>query len=265
MASYSSRSSCSTSASSVEDLLLPAFAALPKPPPRKSSIATTKRKAPSVSNRELPVPLTLEPFSPIRASTFAIQEDYFNHKDLAVQEDYFNHKDLQRRASEPSTSSTTRCFCGTTVTQDDLAPLASRSSSAGIYCSRRCARQDALNALEGSSPCLTDLAEDDCLPLTPSNEYFSAPAAKACSDFTVQQNSYSRKRMASIGSSHYRRMEALGLYDDSPTKRNTQAANALLEAASASLHTPPSIDTCSAYNPRQSLFFPVPVYLDASP
>lgn len=209
----------------------------------------------------MPVPLTLKPFSPMRAATFAVQEDYFNHKELAVQEDYFNHKELQQAALQ-STKPTTKCFCGTIVSQDDLAPVASQSSNSGIYCSRRCARQDALNALEGSSPCLTDLAEDDDLPLTPSNAHFSAPPAQA--SFTVQRDSYTRKRIASVGSSHYRRMEALGLYDDIPTKRNTRAASALLNASLAS-NQPPSTDACQDYHPQQSLFFPVPVYLDVSP
>jgi hypothetical protein len=83
------------------------------------------------------------------------------------------------------------------------------------------------------------------------------------------------KKMAGIGASHYRRMEALGLYDADSTPTRPSTSNPLMDPIDLMVaHSPKSKSVSSLesssddddfdFDPRKTLFFPVPIYMGAS-
>ncbi len=267
-----SRLSSASSVSSVEDLLLPSLDAIPKPPPRTSSITINSTKTYSERReRKKPAPLQLVSSSrPMRytaASTNSISDDGY----------YSCKEDLRRSGTRAA------CFCGA-----DVRPSTSSttSSSTEIYCSRKCARQDALYALEGRSPTMSYLSasssdieeEDEDFPVTPTNAFVPAtPRAPIAKGRTLELRDRPSlmKKMTGIGASHYRRMEALGLYDADSTPTRPSTSNPLMDPIDLMVaHSPKSKSVSSLasssddedfdFDPRKTLFFPVPIYMGAS-
>ncbi|KAJ9476779.1 Short-chain dehydrogenase/reductase [Pseudozyma hubeiensis] len=262
-----SKVSSASSVSSVESLHLPSSPAIPKPPPRTSSITLASTKTyTDRRERKKPAPLRL---APSRSSRHCLSSD--------DDECYFTCKEIQRDSYQ------TRCFCGSPVRPHTSA---STSTSVEIYCSTECARQDALYALEGRSPSScpssapqSDVDEDeDDFPVTPTNAFAPSPprtpAAKARSLERPMDASLTRK-LTGIGASHYRRMEAMGLYDADVTPSRPSRSSLLLDPIDLTVaHSPSSKSSRLSsslteteeveepdFDPRKTLFFQVPFYL----
>ncbi|KIS71958.1 uncharacterized protein UMAG_11606 [Mycosarcoma maydis] len=264
-----SKVSSASSASSIDDLQLPTFDAVPKPPPRTTSITLASTKTYSSVRRERKKPAPLRLVS-ARSSRRCLSSD--------DDEDYFSCKEVQRETYQP------RCFCGSPVRSCTSAS----TSSTEIYCSTYCARQDALYALEGRSPSFCPSSsphsdvegENDDFPVTPTNAFVLSPprtpAAKARSWERSADASLSRK-LVGIGASHYRRMEALGLYDTDVTPTRPSRSSPLLDPIDLTVALSPS-SKCSrlsssleataaneddelTFDPRKTLFFQVPIYM----
>ena len=262
-----SKLSSASSASSVEDLLLPAFDAIPKPPPRTSSITLNSTKT-YTERRERKKPAPLQLVSSTRASSSSSDDD----------ERYFSCGENQR-SSRPCQQP--RCFCGSAVR---ASTSASTSCSTEIYCSRECARQDALYALEGRSPTSSPSSapysdneeEDEDFPVTPTNAFVPSPprtpAAKGRALVERRMNPSLMRKLTGLGASHYRRMEAIGLYDADSTPTRPSNSSPLLDpidlmvahspsSKSARLHASSDDEDELDFNPRKTLFFPVPIYM----
>ncbi|SPO20967.1 uncharacterized protein UTRI_00444 [Ustilago trichophora] len=268
-----SKLSSASSASSVEDLLLPAFDAIPKPPPRTSSITLNSTKTYTERcERKKPAPLQL--ISSNRSTRTAEQTRSSASED---EECYFSCKENSPRNTTACRQP--RCFCGTAVRAS--------TSSSEIYCSRECARQDALYALEGRSPSSSPPSapysdteeEDEDFPVTPTNAYVPSPprtpAAKGRALVERRMNPSLTRKLTGLGASHYRRMEALGLYDADTTPTRPSNSSSLLDPIDLMVaHSPSSKssrlrsslassddDDELDFNPRKTLFFPVPIYM----
>lgn len=274
-----SRISCASSVSSVEDLQLPSLSAIPKPPPRTSSITVHSTKTYAERReRKKPAPLTL---APSKKSTRAAQQVYSSSSD----DSYFSCSEDARDSYR------SRCFCGSVIRPSTSN---STSSSMSIYCSTRCARQDALCALEGRSPasfismraspsCSDDEEEDVDFPVTPTNAFVPSPPRSPAGKYRrverEREPSLTRK-MTGLGASHYRRMEALGLYDQetTPTRpskncelnkpidlmvvQSPTGKAIVLPSSLASSDEDDELDL--DFEPRKTLFFPIPIYMQPS-
>lgn len=259
-----SKISSASSASSVEDLLFSSIDTITKPPPRTSSITLASTKnyyVESRREREKPAPLKLTTSNRSTASTD--EESFHSCKE---------HPRNSRRSSEP------KCFCGSAV----RASTSSRSIE--IYCSRECARQDALYALEGrspttshpSAPCSDDEEEED-FPVTPTNAFVPSPPRTPTAKVRTLASRHPSltRKLTGLGASHYRRMEALGLYDADTTPTRPSKSSPLLEPIDLMVaHSPTGKsrqllatidgdeeDEDLEFNPRKTLFFPVPIYM----
>ncbi|SJX60426.1 uncharacterized protein SRS1_11742 [Sporisorium reilianum f. sp. reilianum] len=268
-----SKMSSASSASSVEELQLPSLDTIPKPPPRTSSItlASTKTYA-DRRERKKPAPLEL---ASRRRSRRTAQQTY---SPLLSDDEqgYFSCREHQRDTYRP------RCFCGSDIRRCDSA---SSSTSVEIYCSTECARREALYALEGRSPSSCPASaphsdneeEDDDFPVTPTNAFLpSPPRTPAAKGRTLEmhRDPAMARKLTGLGASHYRRMEALGLYDADITPTRPSRASPLLEPidltvahspSSKSSRLPASLaatdeDGQLDFNPRKTLF-QVPFYM----
>lgn len=280
-----SKMSSASSASSVdyEELQLPSFDAIPKPPPRTSSITLASTKTytrRSRAERKKPAPLELVASSRGASGRTVLQVS----SPLS---------DDERVYSRPAHRA--RCFCGTHINRRRGDDSASTSTSVDIYCSTECARRDALYALEGRSPSSCpasaphsdndddDDDDDDFFPVTPTNAYMPSPprtpAAKTRT-LEMQRDPALVRKLTGIAASHYRRMEALGLYDAECTPTRPSRASPLLEPIDFTVaHSPRSkssrrLSGCLAsksgeeededeieVDPRKTLFFQVPFYM----
>ncbi|TKY90614.1 hypothetical protein EX895_000612 [Sporisorium graminicola] len=279
-----SKMSSASSASSVEDLQLPSLDAIPKPPPRTSSITLASTKTYTESQRrERKKPAPLELASPPRSRRTVLQTD------SPVSDDgqgYFSCSEHQRESCSRSTYRP-RCFCGSDIRPCDSA---SSSTSVEIYCSTECARRDALYALEGRSPssCPSSAPhsdneeEDDCdFPVTPTNAFLPSPprtpAAKGRT-LELQRNPSLARKLTGLGASHYRRMEALGMYDADLTPTRPSRSSPLLEPIDLMVAHSPSSKSARLsgsfadaeeddgeldVDPRKTLFLQVPFYMSS--
>lgn len=276
-----SKVSSASSASSVEDLLLPSFDAIPKPPPRTSSITLNSTKTYSERReRKKPAPLQLVASKRSTRRAEPAQSSASSSDDEA-EERYFSCTENERD-SKPCHRP--KCFCGSSVrASTDVIPS---SSGTEIYCSRECARQDALYALEGRSPISSPLStpyseydeEDEDFPVTPTNAFVPSPPRTPVAKGRVlgrHLNPSLTRKLTGLGASHYRRMEALGLYDADSTPTRPSKSSLLLDpidlivahsppSKAARLHSSVADDDDSEeldFNPRKTLFFPVPIYM----
>ncbi len=232
--------SSASSASSVEDLLLPAFDSYPKPPPRTTSITLNSTKTYSSTerrDRKKPAPLQLTTSNKATSSSSSTAaaaqrqvRSTASSSFLCLSEDeetYFSCKENPRKSRSSYRS---KCFCGSAVRA-----ASSTSTSVEIYCSRECARQDALYALEGRSPNPSDPSalysdneeEDEDFPVTPTNAFVPSPPRTPVAKGRERRICPSlTRKLTGLGASHYRRMEALGLYDAdvSPTRSSKTGA-----------------------------------------
>ncbi|CDU23998.1 uncharacterized protein SPSC_02627 [Sporisorium scitamineum] len=265
-----SKMSSASSASSVEDLQLPSFDAIPRPPPRTSSItlASTKTYL-ECRERKKPAPLELGPSR--RSRRTVLQGSPLSDDDQA----YFSCAENQRESGRSTYRP--RCFCGSDIR---------RCNSVEIYCSTECARRDALYALEGRSPlsCPSSAPhsdneeEEDDFPVTPTNAFVPSPprtpAAKGRAA-ELQRDPAMARKLTGLGASHYRRMEALGLYDADVTPSRPSRSSPLLDPIDLTVVYSPSNKSSRLpasstgtededeldVDPRKTLFFQVPFYM----
>ncbi|KAJ1031039.1 hypothetical protein NDA18_002261 [Ustilago nuda] len=256
-----SKVSTASSASSVEqDLLFSSIDSIPKPPPRTSSITLASTKAYTTITTSTPASIRRERRkpAPLKLTTSGSSDSDSYHSCQA----------------QPLRS----CFCGSSVRSSASA------RSIEIYCSTECAHQDALYALEGhsptSSPPSTPYSEDEDdeenFPVTPTNAFVPSPprtpAAKVRT-LGCRHPSMTRK-LTGLGASHYRRMEAMGLYDadTTPTRPSPKSSGELMEPIDLMVaHSSPTSKSRQLvaedgkeeleFNPRKTLFFPVPIFM----
>lgn len=119
------------------------------------------------------------------------------------------------------------CFCGQSITKED-------EDEVGIYCSIKCARQDAMAALTGA-PCTPERSQIRSEPIISHHNHHHNPSSKK-SIIKHSYNSSIALQKKTIISTHYRRMEALESRDEYP-----------IEAVEEAFLTPSSGST-SLYN-----------------
>lgn len=151
---------------------------------------------------------------PIR-NNMVNSSSYISLSDSASSSSSFSDVDQQDCSMTPSEVSVDDnqkiCFCGQSI------PIEEGEEETGIYCSTKCARQDAMAALTGA-PSTPDRSQIRSEPIIPAHNHISRKEI-----IKHSYNSSIALQQKTMTSTHYRRMEAMETRDDYPIEAIEEA------------------------------------------